>query len=206
MDTWDEIRAERTELAELLGGLAPQQWDTQTLCDEWRVRDAVAHLILGTRAKVGGFLVGMVRNGFNFNRTLAKEAVAIGGAPTEQTLGDFRSIISSQGKFPMATPLNVLTDTLVHQQDIRRPLGMARAVPEERAIAVADGLKKTGFPFGTKKRIAGLRLVATDADWSTGDGPEVSGSIEALVMMMANRPAALADLKGEGLDILTART
>lgn len=38
MDTWDAVRAERTELAELLGGLTPQQWDTQTLCSEWRVR------------------------------------------------------------------------------------------------------------------------------------------------------------------------
>lgn len=38
MDTWDAVRTERTELAELLGGLTPQQWDTQTLCSEWRVR------------------------------------------------------------------------------------------------------------------------------------------------------------------------
>lgn len=205
MDTWDSIKSERTDLAELLGGLEPQQWDTQTLCSQWRVRDAVAHLILGTQVKMGGFMVGMVRNGFNFNKTMANDASAVGNKPIEQVLADFRSIISSQAKFPMATPLNVLTDTVVHQQDIRRPLGMARALPEERAIAVAEGLKKTGFPFGTKKRIAGLRLTATDADWSTGDGPEVSGSLEALVMAMANRPAALADLKGEGLDTLTAR-
>lgn len=205
MDTWDSIKSERTDLAELLGGLTPQQWDAQSLCGEWRVRDAVGHLIHGTRAKMGGFLVGMVSNGFNFNKALAKEGQAAGGVPIEQLLDDFRSIIPSRGKFPMATALNVLTDTVVHQQDIRRPLGMARAVPEERAIAVADGLKRIGFPFGTKKRIAGLRLTATDADWSTGDGPEVSGSIEALVMAMANRPAALADLKGEGLDVLTAR-
>ena len=205
MDTWDAVKAERTDLYELLAGLTPQQWDTQSLCSEWRVRDAVAHLIRGTQVKMGGFMVGMARNGFNFNKSMAKDALAVGSTPIEQVLADFQSIISSQAKFPMATPLNVLTDTVVHQQDVRRPLGMARAVPEEQAIAVADGLKKTGFPFGTKKRIAGLRLTATDADWSTGDGPEVSGSLEALVMAMANRPAALADLKGEGLDTLAAR-
>src|SRR5919112_1425720 len=38
-------RAERADLLDLLAGLTPQQWDVPTLCEGWRVRDVVAHMI-----------------------------------------------------------------------------------------------------------------------------------------------------------------
>ncbi|GAA1865548.1 hypothetical protein GCM10009836_52420 [Pseudonocardia ailaonensis] len=37
--------AERGDLAELLATLEPEQWDAPTLCDEWRVREVVAHMV-----------------------------------------------------------------------------------------------------------------------------------------------------------------
>ena len=49
---------------------------------------------------------------------------------------------------------------------------------------------------------SGLRLVATDLDWSTGDGPEVRGTGEALIMGIAGRRTPLDDLDGPGLDRL----
>ena len=51
----------------------------------------------------------------------------------------------------------------------------------------------------------GVRLVATDFDWSYGKGPEVRGSGEALLMAMAGRPDALRDLDGPGTARLAAR-
>ena len=56
-----------------------------------------------------------------------------------------------------------------------------------------------------KKRIAGLKLQATDLDWTHGEGPVVTGSGEALLMAIAGRKAALADLGGEGKDTLASR-
>jgi hypothetical protein len=53
--------------------------------------------------------------------------------------------------------------------------------------------------------LRGLRLVATDVDWQHGAGPEVTGPGEALRMALAGRPAALADLTGPGLAVLTGR-
>ena len=41
-------------------------------------------------------------------------------------------------------------------------------------------------------------------DWSHGDGPEVKGPAEALVMTMAGRLVALDDLSGEGTATLAA--
>jgi hypothetical protein len=45
----------------------------------------------------------------------------------------------------------------------------------------------------------------TDAEWSHGTGPEVSGPILALVMAMTGRKAALDDLSGEGVSTLRSR-
>jgi hypothetical protein len=59
--------------------------------------------------------------------------------------------------------------------------------------------------IGTKDRIIGLTLRATDADWSTGTGPEVSGPALALLLAMTGRPAGLAGLSGDGVGMLQSR-
>jgi hypothetical protein len=63
----------------------------------------------------------------------------------------------------------------------------------------------SNFNAGSKKRIAGLRLEATDTDWSTGSGPLVRGPLEALVVVMTGRKVALTDIEGDGVPILAAR-
>ena len=56
-----------------------------------------------------------------------------------------------------------------------------------------------------KARTAGLRLVADDLDWSHGDGPEVMGSGEAILLVATGRRQALDELKGEGVETLRRR-
>ena len=63
-----------------------------------------------------------------------------------------------------------LTDHLIHQQDIRRPLGLPREIPAERLVAALDALPTIGGFLQSKKKAAGLRFVASDVDWSY-DGP-----------------------------------
>ena len=87
-----------------------------------------------------------------------------------------------------------------------RPLGITRQLPATHLVPVADFVKNDVHIFGAKKRIAGLRLRATDMDWSHGNGPEVRGPGEALVMLMAGRLVALEDLSGEGRAELAARS
>jgi hypothetical protein len=54
-------------------------------------------------------------------------------------------------------------------------------------------------------RARGVRLVASDSDWSHGKGAEVRGSGEALLMAMAGRRDALKDLSGPGTTDLARR-
>jgi hypothetical protein len=70
---------------------------------------------------------------------------------------------------------------------------------------VGDFYKRSNLIVGTKRRIAGLKVHATDADWSTGAGAEVSGPMLSLLLAMTGRKAVVADLSGEGLSILQAR-
>lgn len=199
------IERERLALAEDLSGVPDAAWDTPSLCAEWRVRDVVAHLISGATIGTGEALGGLLKNGFNFNRFMARDAIARGAAKPAALLAELQATASNRKTPPMTKPIDVLLDTVCHGQDIRRPLGLEHDYPEESLEAVADRLKGYGFPFGSKKRIAGLRLVATDAPWSTGEGPEVSGSLAALVMVMAGRRAVLAELTGPATDTLGAR-
>ena len=93
----------------------------------------------------------------------------------------------------------------MHAEDIRRPLGIEHHYPAEAVVRVADFYKGSNLLIGSKNRIDGLSLRATDADWSHGTGPEVSGPIMSLVMAMTGRKAADDDLSGDGVATLRSR-
>ncbi len=97
-----------------------------------------------------------------------------------------------------------MTDNMIHQQDIRRPLGMPRRIPSERLRTALDFARYAPTIRGAW-RARGVRLVADDLAWSHGRGPEVRGSGEALLMMMGGRRAALDDLSGPGQPKLAQR-
>jgi hypothetical protein len=96
-------------------------------------------------------------------------------------------------------------EVVLHGEDIRRPLGIRRDYPTETLVTVADFYKGSNLLLGTKTRIAGLSLRATDADWSTGAGPEVRGPMISLLLGMTGRSAGLSDLSGDGLATLRSR-
>lgn len=55
-----------------------------------------------------------------------------------------------------------------------------------------------------RRRIRGLRLTATDLDWSTGDGPTVEGPAEPLLIAIAGR-LTTDEPTGPGLATLAER-
>src|SRR5580658_2389557 len=93
MDTWQAVDEERSALADDLGALDDGQWDAQSLCGEWKVRHVVGHLIAGADVKTGAFLAGMLKNGLNFNRFMGREGLALGAAPPDVLLGQFKKTV-----------------------------------------------------------------------------------------------------------------
>ena len=99
----------------------------------------------------------------------------------------------------------VLTELVVHSSDISEGVGTAFDLPVEDYVAALDHLKTVQPVFGSKKRIAGLTLRATDTAWSTGSGPVVEGPAQHLLLAIAGRRAALDRLSGDGLATLRGR-
>ena len=206
MEIWVAERDEMLDLAERLAGLADEQWNSPSLCAEWRIRDVLAHLTAGAEGAfgVGTIVRGMLRHGFNYNRWVAADGQVRGQQDPSVVLKALRSAAANRNTPPGAPPVRGLMHVLIHGQDMCRPLDITRDLPETHLVPVADFVKHDVHIFGAKKRIAGFKLVATDMDWSHGYGPEVTGPAEALVMMMAGRLAALDDLSGEGKAALAA--
>lgn len=205
MDTWQAMDEERSALADDLARLDDIQWDTQSLCSEWKVRHVVGHLIGGSDVKMGPFLIGMLKSGMSFNRCMGREGLELGAAAPSELLGHFRKTVGMHRTPPGAKPEIMLTDLVCHSGDIRRPTGMSRNVPEATLLTVAETARRIGFPLQAKKRVAGLRMTATDTDWSAGEGPSVEGPLASLIFVMAGRRAPLEDLSGEGKQILQSR-
>jgi uncharacterized protein (TIGR03083 family) len=201
-DTWAMIAAERTLLANALAGLPDEAWDQPTLCDKWKVREVVAHLITSTYLSPPKFFLAMAGSGFSFDKMVDKGQHKVGDGKTPaQLLNEFRSRIDSHTA-PPAPKLTWLGETVIHGEDIFRATGTYRNHPIDHVVAVADFYKGSNAIVGAKKRIAGVTLRATDTEWSTGTGPEASGPVIALLMAMVGRKAVLDDLSGDGVAVL----
>ena len=59
--------------------------------------------------------------------------------------------------------------------------------------------------IGTKTRIDGLALHASDDDWQHGQGEPVEGPLLSLLLAMTGRAAACDDLTGPGVATLRLR-
>jgi uncharacterized protein (TIGR03083 family) len=205
MSTWDMIKSERASLSDALAALPPDEWAKPSLCGRWTNRDVVSHMIATAQMNPPKFFGKMAAGGFNFQTMTAKEIGRVGTDRTNAQLVDlYRSLVDAHSAPPGPAP-SWLGETIVHGEDIFRSLGTYRDHPVDHVIAVADFYKGSNLLIGSKNRIAGVTMKATDADWSHGSGPEVSGPAIALVMAMTGRKAALDDLSGEGVAVLRSR-
>ncbi|WP_406195063.1 maleylpyruvate isomerase family mycothiol-dependent enzyme [Streptomyces europaeiscabiei] len=200
---WTE--AERLSLADFLDGLAGPDWSEASLCAGWTVHDVAAHLTLSTRTTLLGTIKGAIRARGDWNRMefdFARERAGRFG-PAE-LVAQIRETAGSPRRAPLAAPLDPLVDFLVHGQDIARPLGRDRPMPTEQAAAALAHVVASPF-YGARKRLRAVRLVATDATWTTGTGPdEVRGPLADLLLLATGRPAGLTGVFGPGVEKLAA--
>jgi len=204
MEIWPVVHAERKALASDLRGLNEAQWSTSSLCTQWTVRDVLAHMTATAKMTPPAFFVKLAGSGFSLTKVQGKDIAAERGGSPADTLSGFEAISSSTGH-PPGPADTMLGETIIHSEDIRRPLGLQHAYPTEAVVQVANFVKGSNLIIGTKRRITGLTLRATDTEWSTGTGPEVAGPILALLMAMTGGKPATAELTGKGVETLASR-
>ena len=205
MDIWPVIHDQRTALAADLKGRTGEDWATPSMCGQWTVRDVLAHMTSTTSLTPPAFFAKLIGSGFNFEKVQASGVAANRGSSPADTMTRFEAVLTSV-KHPPGPAETWLGETIVHAEDIRRPLGIEHQYPTEAVVQVADFYQGSNLLIGSKRRIEGLTLRATDAEWSHGAGPEVSGPILSLVMAMTGRKPPLDDLTGDGVATLRSRS
>ena len=201
--TWDVIHRERAAMAGTLATLGSGQWSEPSMCDGWSVQVTAAHIVLGAEQTPGHFFRRMAANGMRFNTMMDRHAPGRGAADgrdhrTAPGDHDDHQPSSGPGRDDARRDRRAL-------EDIRRPSASRRTPARRAVLGCLDLIAGSGFPVRHKKRIEGLRLVATEVEWSHGTGPEVSGPGLDLVLAMTGRAAGLDGLTGDGVEMLGAR-
>ena len=211
---WGAIDDQRTRTVDLLEGLSSEQWDHPSLCEGWTVRHVAAHLTLQQQAlrDAVAFVAHHPRmlRSVTLNATIHDSAVLQAQLlSSQEVIARIRAMIGSRRHNAFVTPLETLTDILVHGQDIALPLGLDLTMrPAAGELAATRRWDTRGTWLAMVNRrlpLDGYRLTATDISWTRGQGPEVVGPIGALLLLLTGRDAALEQLTGAGADDLRSR-
>jgi len=203
-EIWECIHDERSALATTWEGLGPADWSTTSWCGEWSVKVVAGHVLAAAEQTIPNFFKEFVLAGFRFDVFADRAAHRLAKEQPEELIRRLRARTATTNR-PPAPVVVMLGEVIVHGEDIRRPLGIAHQVARSSLMAVADNYVKTNVLLGAKRRIAGLRLQATDVDWAHGSGPQVTGPLLSLIQAMSGRSWALTDLEGPGAAVMTSR-
>jgi uncharacterized protein (TIGR03083 family) len=204
-------RVQREGFVDTLTSLTKEQWLAPSLCSEWRVVDVAAHLAWAPVLGVAAGAAATVRHGFSMNRMIARSAIGWSARGRDAILDQLRDNART-GATPVGMPPAAgLADAVVHGLDVRRPLGLPGEVPVEALAPLADFILGTPWPLNVvvggsaRRRVFGVRLVATDTDWTHGTGPEVRAGAEDLLLLLYGRTPRPEDLDGAGVEVLGPR-
>jgi uncharacterized protein (TIGR03083 family) len=204
-EVWQAIDAQRLRLTDLLEQLTDDEWRQPSLCGGWTVRDVAVHLTLA-QARLPEALGDLIRARGGMKRAIREGAIRRAGMPTAQAIAEIRGMVGSQRHIQGVTYRETLIDILVHSQDIAVPLGRRLDLAPAATAFAATRVWRSGYPFWPRKRLAGFALTATDIDWSVGEGREVHGPIEAILLVLTGRNVALPRLTGPGAPALAGLT
>lgn len=194
---WQTVAKARTDFADMLDTLTDEQLATQSLCELWSVADVAGHLTSLVETSVVSLVIGTVKNGGDFDAFAASTAPTFAEKGPKALSASLRSNASK--KMPFFSEASMVADTAVHTQDVRRPLGLpANLDPQVLQVSLDYSVGE----FAKKRKDAAApKFQAIDMDWSWGDGPEIKGTGEALLMALNDRDVA-AELTGDGLSLL----
>jgi uncharacterized protein (TIGR03083 family) len=173
-------------LADLLASAPAEIWDAPSLCENWQVRHVVAHVTMPARLTPEQFGAEMAAAGGDF--TVLSDSVAARDAslPVAAHLAQLRSPLLHAWQPPGGGAAGALSHAVIHSLDVTVALDRPPVAPVEALVAVLDQLTAAnGALFGLD--LTGVRLAATDTDWSWGSGEAVPADSGALVALLSGR-------------------
>lgn len=209
MDTdilWAAVDTRRRYLVDLFETLTPQQWDTASLCAGWTVRDVAGHLTMLDMSTLDIVRLALRHPG-STNRLIHKGSQEIASRHSnEELVAKIRALIGSRRTFPGLGGMEALLDLHAHTLDVTLPLGIDPELPPDQLAPCADHV--IGYAGGRNSKvfahlpIDGVTLRATDTDWTHGTGPEASGRMQDLYLVVTGRRAGFDGVTGPGVAAL----
>jgi uncharacterized protein (TIGR03083 family) len=188
--------AEYLALAELLDTQPEAAWDTQSLCEDWRVREVVAHMTMPVRYTMEQFGAELQACEGDFTRlsnTIASRDAAL---PVDALVGNLRDEMLHAWTPPGGGSTGALNHAVIHGLDITVPLGVGRRASDETIRAVLDDLTEGGAHAHLGFDLRGIQLQATDIDWSYGSGTPIRGEAGDLAAFVCGRTLPVGRIDG----------
>ena len=203
-ELWPLIHEQRDKIGDLLDTLSQAEWDAQSLCEGWRIRDVVSHLIQTHMLTQLRLVANWVGSGLSMKGRNARGVALRAPMSNADLLREYRATAHRASYLPGQLSYSLI-EAVIHGEDVARPLGRRLDPAPKSLVIVADVARGTDPILGGKRRSEGLTLRATDVDWSAGSGPDVTGPLGSIILAITGRPAGLADLSGDGLPMLRSR-
>lgn len=125
--------------------VGPEQWDTQSPCEQWKARDIVAHVVEGHRGVIAGVTGGestALGAGEDPKKAWEEASRAI-----DEIAGDAetasKEIDGPTGRMPVGEIIGrfVTMDVLVHTWDLARTVGADEQLDEDSVRRAYEALK-----------------------------------------------------------------
>jgi len=180
------LREERHALVATVRSLTDEEFaSAPTLCAGWAPRDILAHVMgvdrhFGEYLRAGGWIS-------TANEVIVGKSRALS---REELMGQADTWLRAPAPWTRAMALQLLGDNAIHHQDILRPLGRTRVVPD----AAANAILREGLMLGAPKLLR-YRVEPTDGGRAVGRGRCVRGTREALGMWLSGRDGLESELQ-----------
>jgi uncharacterized protein (TIGR03083 family) len=186
-------------LADSLSTAPDAAWNTESLCDGWRVREVVAHMTMPARYSDDEFIAELERCAYDFSRLSNEIAARDAHVPAAQLVADLRSDGLHHWTPPGGGYYGALNHVVIHSLDITVPLGQARLAPDETIRVILDDLTQGGVHEHFGIDMEGRTLEASDMAWKYGSGLVLRGAAEDLALALCGRRVPSGRLNGSPL-------
>ena len=209
MSVRELLRANDERFQSLARGFSTEDWSRPSLCECWTNHEVLAHLVVGLSASLRTVAGAMVRHRGSFDSANAEMTATLAAARSPaELLDDFERLSREPRRLGRYFPPRLfLGDHVTHELDMVYALEREPEILPDALAAVLNTQVAVPNPFVPAFRNSrGLRLRATDAEWSNGvEGPVVEGRAAELVSVLGNRPKVLSCLSGDGVAVLESR-
>ena len=194
----DIIAAHRRSLADALGTLTAEQWQAPSLCAGWTAAHVLAHQTMPFRISEADFMAGLERSGGDFTKFSDEVAERDSTLPPDELVAVLRDNADTPWSPPGGGLPGALSHDVIHGLDITWPLRMEYEIPVAATVSVLESLTTGGSRSLFGFPLDGIRVSATDLDWSAGEGAELTGLSRDVVPLLAGRTVPRELFHGDG--------